>query len=178
MLEGSAPSHLPKHPRSHSASNPRRWGHHYHGMVVALDIDTSHLLGTWITRAPKGVIWAPAGLSEADGSLYFFTGNTEDARDWEDGEGVFRVGPDLVHPINSREFFAPSNPAALLSPPRLPIRLATRCWSPTRRAGPHARMAHMCPASALSQLIFINHSWCEVEKPSHRVCGCRQHRQH
>jgi outer membrane protein assembly factor BamB len=81
----------------------------YHGAVVALSVDPPHLLGAWRTRASKGGIWAPAGLSEADGSLYFATGNTEGARDWGDGEGVFRVGPDLAHPIDPRDVFAPSN---------------------------------------------------------------------
>jgi hypothetical protein len=81
----------------------------YHGTVVALSVDPPHLLGTWITRAAKGGIWAPAGLSEADGSLYFATGNTEGAREWADGEGVFRVGPDLAHPIDPRDVFTPSN---------------------------------------------------------------------
>ena len=81
----------------------------YHGAIVGLDVDPPHQLGVWITRASKGGIWAPAGLSEADGSLYFATGNTEGARDWGDGEGVFRIGPDLDHPIDAREVFAPSN---------------------------------------------------------------------
>jgi hypothetical protein len=81
----------------------------YHGAVVALGVDPPHLLGAWITRAPKGGIWAPAGLSEADGALFFSTGNTEGARKWEDGEGVFRIGPDLAHPIDPSDVFAPSN---------------------------------------------------------------------
>jgi outer membrane protein assembly factor BamB len=81
----------------------------YHGAIVGLSVDLPHQLGAWITRASKGGIWAPAGLSEADGSLYFATGNTEGARDWGDGEGVFRVGPDLAHPIDARDVFAPSN---------------------------------------------------------------------
>jgi hypothetical protein len=81
----------------------------YHGAVVAFNVDPPHLLGAWITRASKGGIWAPAGLSAADGSLYFSTGNTESARDWQDGEGVFRVAPSLAHPIDPRDFFAPSN---------------------------------------------------------------------
>ena len=59
----------------------------YHGTVVALGIDPPQLLGAWATRAAKGGIWAPAGLSEADGSLYFATGNTRGARSWQDGEG-------------------------------------------------------------------------------------------
>lgn len=81
----------------------------YHGTVVALDVDPPRVVGVWKTRAAKGGIWAPAGLSEADGSLYFSTGNTEDAPVWEDGEGVFRVGPDLAHRTGPREVFAPAN---------------------------------------------------------------------
>ena len=81
----------------------------YHGAVVAVGVDPPRLLGAWLTRARKGGIWAPAGLSEADGSLYFSTGNTAGARDWQDGEGVFRVGPDLAHLIDPHAFFAPSN---------------------------------------------------------------------
>ena len=81
----------------------------YHGVVVAIGIDSPKLMGAWITRAAKGGIWAPAGLSEAGGSLYFSTGNTEGARTWQDGEGVFRMGPDLMRTNDPREFFAPSN---------------------------------------------------------------------
>ena len=76
----------------------------YHGAVVAVGVDPPRLLGAWITRARKGGIWAPAGLSEADGSLYFSTGNTAGARDWQDGEGVFRVGPDLAHSSTPMRF--------------------------------------------------------------------------
>jgi outer membrane protein assembly factor BamB len=81
----------------------------YHGAVVAVGIDPPRLLGAWVTRASKGGIWAPAGLSVADGSLYFSTGNTEGARDWQDGEGVFRIEPNLAHPVDRRDVFAPSN---------------------------------------------------------------------
>jgi PQQ-like domain len=81
----------------------------YHGLVVALDITPPRLSSAWATRAAKGGIWAPAGLSEADGHLYFSTGNTEGARSWQDGEGVFRVGPDLVQTSDPRGFFAPSD---------------------------------------------------------------------
>ena len=63
----------------------------YHGVVAAISLNPPQLVAGWATRAPKGGIWAPAGLSEADGSLYFTTGNTEDAHGWQDGEGVFRV---------------------------------------------------------------------------------------
>jgi hypothetical protein len=81
----------------------------YHGVVVALTIDSPRVTAAWATRASKGGIWAPAGLSEAGGSLYFSTGNTEGAGNWGDGEGVFRVGPDLVHSTDPRDFFAPSD---------------------------------------------------------------------
>ena len=81
----------------------------YHGVVAAFEVDTPRLAAAWATRAAKGGIWAPAGLSEADGSLYFATGNTEGAHDWGDGEGVFRVGPDLAHSADPRAYFAPPN---------------------------------------------------------------------
>jgi PQQ-like domain len=81
----------------------------YHGMVVAIGLDPPQLLNAWATRAPKGGIWAPAGLSAADDSLFFATGNTEGARSWGDGEGVFRVGPDLAHLTDPRDVFVPAN---------------------------------------------------------------------
>jgi hypothetical protein len=81
----------------------------YHGIVVGLNIDPPQVAAGWATRAAKGGIWAPAGLSESQGSLYFSTGNTEGARSWGDGEGVFRVGPDLTHSNDTRDFFAPSD---------------------------------------------------------------------
>lgn len=81
----------------------------YHGVVVAIDIERPQLVDAWSTRASKGGIWAPAGLSEADGSLYFTTGNTEGAQSWQDGEGAFRVGATLAHSTDPRDFFAPSN---------------------------------------------------------------------
>jgi hypothetical protein len=81
----------------------------YRGAVVSLRVDPPQLVGAWMTRGRKGGIWAPAGVSEADGSLYFSTGNTEGAQRWEDGEGVFRVGAELVHAIGSSDVFAPSN---------------------------------------------------------------------
>jgi hypothetical protein len=81
----------------------------YHGVVAAIGLNPPQLVAGWATRAAKGGIWAPGGLSEADGALYFTTGNTEDAHGWQDGEGVFRVGTDLAHRTDSRDYFAPSN---------------------------------------------------------------------
>jgi hypothetical protein len=71
--------------------------------------DQPQLSGAWLTRAAKGGIWAPAGLSEVGGYLYFSTGNTEGARSWGDGEGVFRIGPDFTHTTDPQGFFAPSD---------------------------------------------------------------------
>jgi outer membrane protein assembly factor BamB len=103
----------------------------YHGVVVAVAIDQRQVTAVWATRAPMGGIWAPAGLSEASGLLYFSTGNTRGAglqrmiaklnrllpesagdfgaRSWGDGEGVFRVGSDLTHSTDPRDYFAPSD---------------------------------------------------------------------
>jgi hypothetical protein len=87
------------------------WGDcgEYHGMVAAVGQDSPRVTAAWVTRGLKGGIWAPAGLSEADGAAYFATGNTEGARSWADGEGVFRVGPDLVHSTDLPHFFAPAD---------------------------------------------------------------------
>jgi hypothetical protein len=81
----------------------------YHGVIAAISINPPQLVAGWATRAPKGGIWAPAGLSEADRALYFTTGNTDDAHGWQDGEGVFRVGADLAHRSSPSDYFAPSN---------------------------------------------------------------------
>lgn len=81
----------------------------YHGLIVGLDVNHPAVEADWSTRGDKGGIWAPAGMSQADGSLYVTTGNTEGAQQWEDGEGVFRLGPDLAHLIKPSDFFAPAN---------------------------------------------------------------------
>jgi hypothetical protein len=81
----------------------------YHGVVVAVGIDQPQLIGAWLTCAAKGGIWAPAGLSEVGGYLYFSTGNTAGTRSWGDGEGVFRIGPDLTHTTDPHGFFTPSD---------------------------------------------------------------------
>lgn len=87
------------------------WGDcgEYHGLVAAVAQDSPRVTGAWVTRGLKGGIWAPAGLSEVNGAAYFATGNTEGARSWADGEGVFRVGPDLAHSADLRHFFAPAD---------------------------------------------------------------------
>lgn len=82
---------------------------HYHGVLVAIGGKPPQITGEWETRAAKGGIWAPAGVSEADGSIYLATGNTQGARDWQDGDGVFRLGSDLAHGTTSANVFAPSN---------------------------------------------------------------------
>lgn len=87
------------------------WGDcgHYHGTLVALGIDPPRVTAVWTTRAAKGGIWAPAGPSEADGRLYFATGNTAGTVRWGDGNAVFRVGPDLARAGGPRDFFAPAD---------------------------------------------------------------------
>ena len=82
---------------------------HYHGVLVAIGGEPPQIVSAWETRAAKGGVWAPAGVSEADGSLYFATGNTEGARDWQDGDGVFRLQSDLAHNTATSSVFAPSN---------------------------------------------------------------------
>ncbi len=81
----------------------------YHGIVLGVATDPPRPLAAWATRGSKGGIWAPGGISAADGALFFSTGNTENAEHWADGEGVFRLGPDLARSADPRDFYAPAN---------------------------------------------------------------------
>ena len=85
----------------------------YHGTVLGLATDPPHLLAAWVTRGSKGGIWAPGGISEADGVLFFATGNTDTGADWADGEGVFRLSADLTPTADPHAFFVPGNWKAL-----------------------------------------------------------------
>jgi hypothetical protein len=66
-------------------------------------------------RARGGGIWAQGGVSGDGQSLFAVTGNTFGttgwfgATEWSDGEAVLRLSPDLARPIESRDYFAPSN---------------------------------------------------------------------
>jgi outer membrane protein assembly factor BamB len=81
----------------------------YHGIVLGVAAAPARPVAGWETRGLKGGIWAPGGISVAGASLFFTTGNTENAQHWADGEGVFRLGPDLAHTSDPRDFFAPGN---------------------------------------------------------------------
>ncbi|HET6182926.1 MAG TPA: PQQ-binding-like beta-propeller repeat protein [Acetobacteraceae bacterium] len=87
------------------------WGDcgRYHGIVLGLDEAPPHAAVAWSTRALKGGIWAPGGIAEDEGALFVATGNTDDAESWGDGEGVFRLGPGLIHSLDRRDFYAPRN---------------------------------------------------------------------
>jgi PQQ-like domain len=91
----------------------------YHGVVLGVATTPPRLAAAWRTRGEKGGVWAPGGISVADGRLYFATGNTERAEGasgpwpWDDGNGVFRETPALPHRETPRDFFAPRDYAAL-----------------------------------------------------------------
>jgi outer membrane protein assembly factor BamB len=79
----------------------------YHGWVVGVSLHEPEDVVAWETRARGGGIWAPGGLSYADQSLFFATGNTMAAWSWSDGEAVVRLGLDLQSSGLSQDFFAP-----------------------------------------------------------------------
>jgi outer membrane protein assembly factor BamB len=81
----------------------------YHGWVVGVSLNDPSKIASWETRASGGGVWAPGGLSVAGGELFLATGNTFDARTWNDGEGVFRIAPDLHRTDDKRDSFAPSD---------------------------------------------------------------------
>jgi hypothetical protein len=79
----------------------------YHGWVVGIALANPRDLVSWETRARGGGIWAPAGIASDGRSLYFATGNTFGARQWSDGEAVFKVPPDLARNDRPQDVFAP-----------------------------------------------------------------------
>jgi outer membrane protein assembly factor BamB len=85
----------------------------YHGIVLGLPVNPAQPaaapVAAWATRGLKGGIWARGGISTADNALFFATGNTEDARRWADGEGVFRFGAELARTSDPHDFFVPAN---------------------------------------------------------------------
>ena len=85
----------------------------YHGWVVGVGLRNPGDIVSWSTRARGGGIWAPGGISSDGSSLFFATGNTFGARQWSDGEAVFRLAASLARSDQARDFFAPSDWRAL-----------------------------------------------------------------
>lgn len=81
----------------------------YRGWVVGFPLDRPAGLLSFATRARGGGIWAPGGITVANGELLVATGNTFGARDWQDGEAVLRLSPSLRRPTRTRDFFAPDD---------------------------------------------------------------------
>ena len=85
----------------------------YRGWVVGIGLHDPRDIVGWKTRARGGGIWSPAGIASDGQRLYFATGNTFGARQWSDGEGVFRLLPNLARTDSPQDFFAPHNWRAL-----------------------------------------------------------------
>jgi outer membrane protein assembly factor BamB len=85
----------------------------YRGWVVGVSLQEPRKVISWSTRARGGGIWAPGGISAVGHSLFVATGNTFGASNWSDGEGVFRLAPDLHRSSDKRDFFAPPDWRAL-----------------------------------------------------------------
>jgi hypothetical protein len=81
----------------------------YQGWVASIALQPPHTVRSWSTRARGGGIWAPGGVSSDGKGIYVATGNTLDARAWNDGEAVIRLGLDLALAARPQDFFAPSN---------------------------------------------------------------------
>jgi hypothetical protein len=85
----------------------------YHGWVVGLPPGDPRHLTAWHTRGRGGGIWAPGGIAGDSEAFYVATGNTLGARDWQDGEAVFRLPLDLRRSERSGDFFAAADWRAL-----------------------------------------------------------------
>jgi hypothetical protein len=78
----------------------------YRGLIVGIPLKEPQSVVSWATRARGGGVWAPGGIGTDGKSLFFATGNTFGAKEWGDGEAVFRLGPDLRRSQSSQDFFA------------------------------------------------------------------------
>ena len=85
----------------------------YHGWVVGVPLADPQRVSAWRSRGRGAGIWAPGGIASDGQALYVATGNTLGARDWADGEAVFRLNPDLRHSERSKDFFAAADWRAL-----------------------------------------------------------------
>jgi hypothetical protein len=81
----------------------------YHGFVVGVSETDPAKIESFSTRARGGGVWGQGGVTGDGKSLFAATGNTFDARAWSDGEAVLRLRPGLARPVDSRDYFTPSN---------------------------------------------------------------------
>jgi hypothetical protein len=78
----------------------------YHGWIVGISLKDPQTVVSFATRGRGGGIWAPGGIATDGKSIYFATGNTIGAKEWGDGEAVFRLGPGLRRSETSEDYFA------------------------------------------------------------------------
>ena len=85
----------------------------YKGAVVSSDPSGTGPLQTFVVPTNReGGIWAPPGVTVgADGSLFVATGNTDGRTNFDDGNAVVRLTPDL----KQGDVFAPADWAKLNS---------------------------------------------------------------
>jgi len=85
----------------------------YRGYVVSLPEQGQGSLRSWqVPTTREGGIWAPPGpVVDDSGQLYVATGNTESTTNFDDGNAVVRLTPDL----QQADVFAPANWAELNS---------------------------------------------------------------
>ncbi|MHB2017076.1 MAG: outer membrane protein assembly factor BamB family protein [Candidatus Xenobia bacterium] len=83
----------------------------YHGAVVAIDADTGKMVAHYIVPSQRmGGIWAPQGEAfDAAGNVYVATGNSESRNQYDFGNAVLRLSPDL----QLQDWFAAGNWKAL-----------------------------------------------------------------
>ncbi|HYB42493.1 MAG TPA: PQQ-binding-like beta-propeller repeat protein [Candidatus Methylomirabilis sp.] len=81
----------------------------YHGWVVGVPLGDPSALTGWATRAARGGIWAPGGITSDGTSLYVGTGNTAQTTTWGGGEAAIRLAPGPVFSGRPADFFAPTN---------------------------------------------------------------------
>src|SRR5262249_49934954 len=85
----------------------------FHGWIVAIPVADPTKKHAWAPPADAAAIWAPSGISSDGTSIFAATGNSTKATTWGAGEAMLRLSLDLTFSGLPRDYFAPSNWAAL-----------------------------------------------------------------
>ncbi|BDG09203.1 hypothetical protein [Anaeromyxobacter paludicola] len=81
----------------------------YHGFVFAIPLRDPAAATAYRTPARGAGIWAPGGLSAADGQLFAATGNSFGATTWGGGDAVLRFQAGAPLAGAAPDHFAPAN---------------------------------------------------------------------
>ena len=85
----------------------------YYGWIVGVPFNNPSSVLAWATPARGGGSWAVGGIASDGINPFIATGNTFGASTWSGGESILRFSPGPVFSNQTRDYWAPTNWAAL-----------------------------------------------------------------